>query len=40
MIRDMPDYPVDEDGEAEYTDYSEDVNTFGGDDDETDTDSE
>lgn len=34
----MPDYPVDEDGEAEYTDYSEDVNSLTGDDDEDDSD--
>lgn len=41
MIRGMPDYPMDEDGEPEYDDYSEDINSLsGGDDDENDNDLE
>ena len=42
MMRYMPDYPMDEDGELEYDDASEDVNTFEledeGDDDDNDSD--
>ncbi len=40
-MRDMPDYPCDDEGDLEYDDYSEDVNSLsGGDNDEDDFDSE
>ena len=39
-MRDMPDYPCDDESEMEYADFSEDINSPMGDDDETDLDSE
>lgn len=38
MARMMPDYPCDEDGECESVDFAEDVNTFGLEDDDNETD--
>lgn len=38
MVRDMPDYPCDDEGDIKFEDCSEDVNTFGGEDDEDDSD--